>query len=153
MVLVLLLLAILATAAFAQDRLDPAVPNPKLTPGVVADTDQSVVCGVVGGKTYSKRHRQTSAELKAKVRAEYHQRRCGEIDHRLPLALGGADALGNLWCQPAAPAPWTYKVKDKLEEHVWEAVCKRHTMTLQQGQAVFLAPDWRVEYRKVLGAP
>lgn len=131
---------------------DPNLPDPTLTPGVIASTDEAQVCGRTGGLTYSQAHRQTTEAMKAQVRQEYHAAHCGEIDHRVPLALGGADDVKNLWCQPGTGA-WSYHVKDRLEVYAWEAVCKHHTMTLGQGQAIFLAPDWREEYRKLLGSP
>jgi hypothetical protein len=112
------------------------LPPPE-APGVVASADQDEVCGYAGGLTYSKRHRQTTPEMKAE--AHRGQRTCGEIDHRLPLALGGADDVHNL--------------KDRLEVYVWHAVCKTHSMTLADGQAVFLRPDWRDAYCTLVGGP
>lgn len=138
-----------ATLAFAQD-VPRVIPDPALTPGVVASTDQALVCAT-GAQSYSKQHRQTSAAMKAAVRKAYGMPRCGEIDHRLPLALGGADDVKNLWCQPGAPEPWGYTVKDRLETHVWEMTCHQHTMTLAQAQAIFLAPDWRPAFCKLIG--
>jgi hypothetical protein len=122
------------------------LPDPVLTPGVVASTDQAEVCGIIGGLSYSKRHRVTPPEMKAAVRQRYGMAHCGEIDHRGPLALGFADVVENLWCQPGPPEVWNYKLKDKLETFVWEAVCKHHTMTLAEGQEIFLATDWRGPY-------
>jgi hypothetical protein len=128
------------------------LPPPE-APGVVASTDQTEVCGIVGGLSYSKRHRATTQEMKAEVRRRDHAAVCGEIDHRLMLALGGADAIENLWCQPGPPEPWNFHLKDALELLVWENVCKHHTMTLAEGQAVFMAPDWRVGYCALIGGP
>lgn len=128
------------------DEVDRDLPPPE-APGVVASTDVNEVCGRVGGQTYSQRHRQTTPEMKREAhRGIVH---CGEIDHRLPLSLGGADDVQNLWCEPEDGA-WNFRVKDRLEVFVWDAVCHRHTMTLAEGQAVFLAPDWRVEYCRLL---
>jgi hypothetical protein len=126
------------------------LPPPE-APGVVASADQDEVCGYAGGLTYSKRHRQTTPEMKAE--AHRGQRTCGEIDHRLPLALGGADDVHNLWCEPGPPEPWNFHVKDRLEVYVWHAVCKTHSMTLADGQAVFLRPDWRDAYCTLVGGP
>jgi len=127
------------------------LPDDALTPGAVATTDQAEVCGYVGGLSYSQRHRQTTPEMKAEVRRRYGMAQCGEIDHRLLLALGGADTIENLWCQPGPPTAWNYQVKDRLGVYVWRAVCKTHSMTLAEGQAVFLRPDWRDEYCTLIG--
>ena len=124
---------------------------PAEAPGVVASTDQAEVCGYADGQTYSQRHRQTTAEMKHEAARD--QRHCGEIDHRLPLSLGGADDVHNLWCQPGPPETWNFHLKDKVEVYVWQAVCKHHTMTLADGQAVFLSPDWRVAYCEFIGGP
>ncbi len=136
-------------AARAQDA--RVIPDPLLTPGAIASTDQAEVCGFAGGLSYSKRHRVTPPEMKAEVRRRYGIARCGEIDHRGPLALGFADVVENLWCQPGPPEPWNFRLKDKLETYVWEAVCKHHTILLAEGQAIFMEPDWRDPYCKLIG--
>jgi hypothetical protein len=135
------------------------VPDATLTPGVIASTNEAEVCGVVGGLSYSKRHRQTPAGLKALVFRRYGIDPRGqdwEIDHRLPLALGGADAVYNLFPQPGDGhgARFTYHHKDKLEVWAWEQVCRRHAMPLAEAQAIFMAPDWRPAYcEKIKGPP
>ncbi len=129
------------------------VPDDSVTPGVVASTDQREVCGTADGLTYSKRHRATPYHLKEEIRerdgCDPHN---SEVDHRLPLALGGDDVEGNLSCQPG-PAPsvkWNFHDKDRLEVYAWESVCKHHTMTLGAAQAMFLAPsNWIKRYCEV----
>jgi len=145
----LAILALGAAIAHAQDG--QVIPDPSLTPGVIATTNQAEVCGFVGGLSYSQRHRTTTSEMKAEVRRRYGMARCGEIDHRGPLALGFADVVENLWCQPGPPETWNFKLKDRLETYVWEAVCRHHTMTLDQGQRIFLEPDWRRPYCELIG--
>lgn len=128
---------------------DNTIPDPLLTPGAIASTDIQDVCSVVDGLSYSKRHRITPPELKRAVRIAYNQKQCGEIDHRVPLALGGADTFENLWCQPGPPTVWNYKIKDRLETHVWVGTCGWIYMyELKDAQQIFLNPDWRVEYCK-----
>lgn len=147
-----LALVLLAGPALAQVRV---VPDPRLTPGVVASTDAAEICGrEPDGRTYSQDHRRTTQAMKRQVAREYGQARCGEIDHRLELSLGGADAVKNLWCQPGpAQTPWNFRLKDKLEALVWHRVCREHRMSLADGQAVFLAPDWRDAYCTLIGGP
>ncbi|MGE5151194.1 MAG: hypothetical protein ACM3II_13820 [Rhodospirillaceae bacterium] len=151
-----LALACAASAAMAQVR---EVPDDRITPGVVASTDAAEVCGIVGGLSYSKRHRQTSAELKRQVMRAYGQAPGragdGEVDHRLELALGGADVSGNLWWQPGDGhgATWTYHDKDRLEVYAWRRVCKYRDVPLAAAQAWFLPPaDWRQSYCRVFTA-
>jgi hypothetical protein len=73
----------------------------------------------------------------------------GEIDHRVPLALGGAGVLRNLWPEPGGR--WSYHAKDRMESVAWRDVCRRGTLSLRAAQALFLAPDWRVGYKQLLG--
>lgn len=142
--------ALLSTAATAALGGPREIPDSTLTPGVVASTDAAEVCGIEGGLSYSKRHRQTPAGLKALVRKRYGIAGGGEweIDHRVPLALGGADVAYNLWPQPGNGhgAAWTFHDKDRLEQFAWERVCKMQRMFLAEAQRMFLAPDWRVAY-------
>lgn len=147
-IVVFLVLFCLATVAWGQGL--PVVPDPTLTPGVIASTDQALVCAW-GDESYSQQHRHTSATLKAQVREEYHAASCGEIDHRLPLSLGGADELGNLWCEP--DGPWGYKIKDRIEDAIWRMVCPGRTMTLAEAQEIFIGQDWRVAFCKYIGGP
>jgi hypothetical protein len=80
-----------------------------------------------------------SARIKAKqirelglpgTMRDYHE------DHFVPLCVGGHPRdRRNLWPQPVK-GRWTSAIKDQLEA----SVC-RGDMTLQEGQAIFLAPD------------
>src|SRR5262245_58279905 len=111
------------------------LPDPRETPGAIAkdgDTEASV-CGLVDGLTYSKRHRNS------------------EVDHRARVALGGKNAYENLWCQlgPARGVEWDYHDKDRLEVEVIDRICQQPTMTPQDAQAVVLVPDWGAQYCKV----
>ncbi len=155
---VALLLALCCLAAVACGQ---TVPDPTLTPGLVATTDEAVVCAR-GTASYSYQHRQTGVALKAQVRRNYHATRCGEIDHLLPLSLGGADTVDNLWCQPGLPEVWNYKLKDKLEDRIWATVCHPKVgskMTLAEAQSLFLGtekghpPDWRLTYCEYFPGP
>lgn len=139
-----------AAVAFAASP-DPTVPIDDLTPGVVASADQNEVCGRVNGLTYSKRHR-TQRHDKYRFMQLYglDVRRSHEyeLDHRVPLELGGADVAGNLW-----PEPWAGRMnahdKDELETWVGRAVCFEHSLSLSDAQAIFLG-DWREGYYRYI---
>lgn len=64
----------------------------------------------------------------------------GEIDHRVPLFLGGLTTAGNLWPEPG-PVP---NEKDRLEFRVYRRVCFRDPRPMRVRTAIrlFLA-DWR----------
>lgn len=142
--LAILALVLISTQVCAQNF--PLIPDPDLTPGEIASTDKNEVCGIVDGQSYSKRHRVTPHELKVAVAVAYglslSDLHFVEIDHRGPLAMGFADTAKNPWPQVWGGACGAV-AKDKLEEEIWRAVCKAHTMTLEQGQAIFMGPFWR----------
>lgn len=104
----------LASLACAQ-----TLPNPKLTPGVVRTTNTKQVCS-----TLTTAYRHTSASLKKQVCTEYEVKNCPdagkmEIDHLIPLELGGADVKENLWVQMAPE----FHQKDLLENFLHREVC------------------------------
>ncbi len=111
--------AIAALAAHEQDA-----------ESMIASTSEAEVCMSDGlpGSAYSRAHR----VVKRRGRAGY------EHDHIVPLCLGGADTEANLQWQPIDEA----LVKDEVERAVCIAVCRHHTMTLAEGQAIFLGA-WR----------
>jgi hypothetical protein len=88
---------------------DPIRPDPRLTPGAVLTTDVSVICK----PGYTKTVRHTSGNLKAQVYREYRINRNGgnyEIDHLIPLEVGGADVRENLWPESWDTEPWNAHV-------------------------------------------
>jgi hypothetical protein len=116
------------------------IPNDAVTPGAVASTDEADVCGKVDGQTYSKRHRSGTVE------ASLHCPKGWQADHRVPLGIGGADVVANLWCQPGTTT-WNWHDKDVVDTKVWFMTCHQHTMIPRDAQALFLAPaDWRVSF-------
>ncbi len=132
----------------------PLIPDDKLTPGVVASTDGAAVCATGPLGTYSEQHRQTSEAMKRQVYQRYGIEPAGrdfEIDHRLPLALGGKDDIENLWPQQGWQHP-SFHDKDRLEVYLWRQVCKKHAMPLPAAQKLLLG-DWRPVYCKIFPAP
>lgn len=121
-----------------------AIPSDIITPGAIASHDSNEVCGIINGLTYSKRHRATPYDLKAAIRQRDHSTGGGEVDHRVPLCLGGADVEANLWWQQ------NFKHKDELEAWACRAVCHEHTLGLDAAQTMFLG-DWRESYKQVFG--
>lgn len=144
---VALVIALAAIPAWAQVR---DVPDPQLTPGAVATTDQADVCAVENGLTYSKRHRlsqneQTKRLVLQRYGVPWSDRARVEDDHIIPLCAGGSDDTANRWPQYREGVTWKSGDKDLLEAAGCRALCGSHTMTLQQVQALFM-PDWRVAF-------
>ena len=71
-----------------------------------------------------------------------------EIDHIVPLELGGSNAIANLFPQRAAAHPG-YAAKDRLENRLHRLVCAG-TMTLGAAR-LGIARDWQTLYRRVFG--
>ena len=132
----------------------PIRPDDTLTPGVVGSAEFADVCGLVDGQTYSQRHRETTQKMKNEAYAAYSVNKAGrefEIDHRVPLCVGGADDPRNLWPELGWQHP-SFHDKDRLEARVCRAVCRTRTMTLAEGQAIFLG-DWIAGFQSVYGEP
>lgn len=146
------LVGFLFLAGCAKPQPIPIRPDPGITPGAIATLDTSKVCQ----SGYSKTVRHTSAALKLRVYRAYglasQPRADFEVDHLIPLSLGGADAERNLWPESYTTKPWNAHVKDRLEVYIHNRVCVRHTMTLLEGQRLF-QQDWTKAYTDYLGKP
>jgi hypothetical protein len=73
-----------------------------------------------------------------------------ELDHLIPLELGGApEAIKNLWPEPR-DGRLGYKRKDTLENRLKRLVCA-HSLSLKLAQKA-IASNWVAAYRKYVGA-
>jgi hypothetical protein len=101
----------------------PILPDRKLTPGDTFDVTAQDVC--VPG--YAKKVRAVPAWLKRQVYAEYKitEYKTGdyEVDHLIPLSLGGSNSIRNLWPQSTKTSPWNSYVKNTLERKLHKLVC------------------------------
>lgn len=135
-------------AAFKQGE-GSALPDPKLTPGAIRTSDATEICA----KSFrTKKYRKTTQLMKKQVCTNYHitvkcpNAKTMEIDHDLPLELGGQDNMNNLWPQMA---PEFHK-KDVLENKLHHLVCIDKSMTLPAAQSCIIS-DWAICYRKIFG--
>ena len=122
------ILALIPSLALAQSSL----PNPMLTPGainpeVTQETIGNTIC--VRGWTRAVRPpRAYASHIKHELVRAYGytgRMRDFELDHLIPLDLGGAPAdPRNLWPEPRWPADgWTADMKDDLEAALVRKVC------------------------------
>jgi len=117
-------------------------PNRALTPGhafVSATTSQVCVSG------YSRSVRYVTTAVREQVFAIYHigyppPAGAYELDHLIPLELGGDNSASNLWPQPHHGAN-SADVKDHLENHLHTLVCSGQVELGAAQQA--MAGDWR----------
>lgn len=126
-----------------------ALPDSTVTPGAVRTTDVKEICDP---KFRTKPFRKTTQSMKAQVYEEYGVERnkgiCSggcEVDHLVPLEIGGLDDIKNLWPQPSQPSPGFHQ-KDKLENELRKEVCGgKISLTMAQKE---LMSDWWVAYSK-----
>jgi hypothetical protein len=104
------------TQAVLAQQPTPILPDPKLTPGDTFEVTAQDVC--VPG--YAKKVRAVPAWLKRQAYAEYgitgYKTGDYEVDHLIPLSLGGSNSIRNLWPQSTKTLPWNSYVKDPQAE-------------------------------------
>jgi hypothetical protein len=101
-------------------------PDKNLTGGSVRTGDRDAACG----------HAKENRGPMPSARRDEILRRYGlppgthpdyEIDHLIPLCLGGSDDPSNLWPQPrrSIEKQWNAEAKDRLERLMCDMVCVR----------------------------
>jgi hypothetical protein len=122
--LLTLLLAVRAQAG------DDMLPNPKLTPGKIArkDKDRNGVTEEMERHLFDRYH------IPWRRRPEF------KVDHLIPIELGGADVMENLWPQSLYARPYSVKRKELLTRHLLARIAAGK-MTLAQAQKE-ISEDW-----------
>jgi hypothetical protein len=110
-------------------------PNQSLTPGATdPQLTQAGVASTICRRGYTSTVRNVSTQTKHKVYLAYGISRAAQrgyvIDHLVPLEVGGANDITNLWPEPKTDA----KAKDTLENQMHTAVCAG-TVSLAAAQA------------------
>ena len=116
-------------------------PDPTLTPGVVRAVDVAEVCSH-GTAQLRHRTRERSDRVLAKYGLPPGQHPDIELDHLIPLGVGGADDDRNIWPEPRATIEpeWNAERKDQLEWKLRGLVCAGKLDIVAAQQAV--ADDW-----------
>jgi hypothetical protein len=121
-----------------------------LTGGSVRTVNRDIACG------HAKEHRGPMFS----ARRDEVLRRYGmapgthpdyEIDHLIPLCLGGSDDTSNLWPQPrrTIEETWNAEAKDRLERLMCNMACEGQ-IDIASAQQAF-ATDWIAAYQKYFG--
>jgi hypothetical protein len=122
----------------------PIRPDPKLTPGATLAVTTADVC--VPG--YTKKVRNVPAKVKRQVFAEYsiqYVPKAHEVDHLIPLELGGSNSVRNLWPE-SYQGVWNARVKDVLENNLHRRVCQG-SLPLEEAQKA-ISKDWIAAYQE-----
>ena len=127
-------------------------PDPTITPGAIRTTNVGEICS-----TGTRELRHWDSERSELIFARYHIAREDRInftlDHLVPLEMGGADTIENIWPQPrrSLAGEWDDTRKDQLERRLAVLVCSGQ-LDVVEAQRV-IAEDWTAAYMKFLGEP
>ncbi len=124
-----------------------ALPDADCTPGAIfPDATKDQICT----PGYSSSVRNVPDSVKEQAYAEYgitsHTTGEYEVDHLIPLELGGSNDIANLWPEPAEPRPGFHE-KDKVENYLHDQICSG-AISLQQAQ-LQIAHDWPAVYQSM----
>jgi hypothetical protein len=143
------------------------IPDPKCTPGAINPTVTIEVIQTAklpvpdGFRTCCVRNQITSEDAKNATYAWYGITKPAgntgatqvcELDHLIPLEMGGADTLNNIWpqCGPTAASLNNryFKLKDQVEDYLTGQV-KAGTIDLRTAQEG-ISSDWTVYLTKAI---
>jgi hypothetical protein len=107
-------------------------PDPSCSPGEAEVNDPYVL----QHEGQARRCKPDKAVHRAAAKA-YDVPGCGEVDHYIPLCLGGSNGPKNLWCQQ------DFKKKDKLEAKLCRAVFEGK-LSLAAARVIVMDPsNWK----------
>lgn len=130
------------------------LPDPKITPGAINEmVTQANIRGTICRKGWTRTIRppvsytnRLKRQLMRKYGVDSRDVRNFELDHLIPLELGGApDDPANLWPQPRT-GTWTAELKDDLERTLNRRACEGRVSLVQAQEAI--RTDWIAAYRK-----
>ena len=137
-----LMLNLLHLAA-AQERVQ-YLPDQRLTPGVSLRVSKDDLCN----SGYTSPADKLTVAVKRQVFDRYgiSPNALGyNVDHLIPVSLGGTNSLKNLWPQPLS-GKWNYHMKNTLEKRLRKMVCSGE-LELEKAQRE-IAADWVSAYTK-----
>lgn len=122
-----------------------SLPDPRFTPGDTLKVSKEDICT----PGYTRKIRDVPAALKAHVYQMYGRSResgvCCELDHLIPLELGGSNRPTNLWPE-RFDLEWNARVKDRIEGRLHKLVCSGELDLATAQQEI--ARNWIEAYQK-----
>jgi hypothetical protein len=123
------------------------LPDSACTPGAIfADATVQEICT----PGYSSSVRNVPFSEKDQAYAEYgissHYSGQYEVDHLVPLELGGSNDISNLWPEAASPTPGFHQ-KDEVENYLHDQVCSG-AVSLKDAQSE-IAINWLAVYNRM----
>jgi hypothetical protein len=123
------------------------LPDSACTPGAIFPNAMVQQICTYG---YTRTVRNVPFSEKDQVYAEYdiYQHYAGqyEVDHLVPLELGGSNDIANLWPEAASPTPGFHQ-KDTVENYMHDQVCSG-ALSLKQAQ-IEIATNWLAVYNRM----
>lgn len=146
--IVVLALAFPASATASPCHVHNRLPDPHCTPGAAfPHATKKKICTV----GYTKGVRNVPERIKRRVYRRYgitkHPRGTYEMDHLIPLELGGSNKQANLFPQAARPRPGFHE-KDVLENALHSSVCDGR-MKMRTAQHL-IAVNWLKTYNALI---
>jgi hypothetical protein len=138
----------LATPAFADSTI---VPDPTITPGAVRTPEVGEICSHGTRELRSWSRDRDDFILREYLPPGPHPDY--EVDHLIPLGIGGADDDRNLWPEPrrSIESIWSAERKGRLEWKVRKLVCSG-ALDVREAQRA-IADDWTAAFVKYVGEP
>jgi predicted anti-sigma-YlaC factor YlaD len=125
---------------------NPAVPDPRLTPGMTQPLSKAELCSLGDQDSAPAVPRAVALKVFAAYGVSDPRPRAFELDYLVAPELGGTNDIRNLWPQPYRTLPWDAHAKDALEDHLYGLVCQG-SLDLATAQED-IARDWIAAYRK-----
>jgi hypothetical protein len=146
----IVLMAVFVRPTLGQEAI--AYPDPTLTPGAVRSTDVGEICS-----TGTSQFRHWDSARSDRIYKLYNVTPADRInytlDHLIPLEIGGADVIRNLWPEPrgSLAGEWDDMRKDQLERRLAALVCAGQLDVVEAQKEI--ADDWVETYKKFFREP
>jgi hypothetical protein len=146
----IVLMSALAGPALGQEAI--AYPDPALTPGAVRSINLGEICSA--GTSQFRHWDSQRADRVYKLYGITPADRINHtLDHLIPLEIGGADVIENLWPEPrrSLAGEWDDMRKDQLERRLASLVCAGQLDVVEAQKAI--SEDWIETYKKLFREP